>query len=978
MINPAASLYEVDESLYARFPLTHSWELTAQIQNKRPSDLLQEALYSPISFRVLNVKGKGPDPNQYVNRTMIPGHIWSTARMYGPQPCPVMIIGKRPGGEEVTRCRNLTGASGEELLRVFRMYDIDTSEFYVTNVVRFLPPDGGKTLRADHIRDCAPLLAAELEFVRPQFILLLGADAVKFMFGKRVSLSTVRGAELPFLPHEIGKLPSMDHENPEFNEFNSMQAPKVIATVNPAQILREPTLAPGFVEDVKRFSELVIGKRSKIVCAPGRSADEHYQYIYKLTELHELVDQLIATEYKLISVDCEWGGSNCRNGRLRTIQFSWKHGHAAVVVLRCAGGDWAFDSDQVAIVEELKRLFDRDDILLVGHFFRADAPWLEDIGIPVMRHLAFDTLLADHLLNESMDHTLSPGLSTRYTSMGRYDFELEMWTKANPDKVGDEHGYMHIPDGILLPYAAADADCTLRCADKLIQQLSDPNNVGVYELFCKISMPVNQPIYEMESTGILADSDRMVSMLWRYMGRKQELLGALRNAIHDPNFNPRSYKQKTELLFNQPEDGGLGLTPVKTTEKPSREWSRVLTLPPDKRGNARPAVDAEVLDLLIADTADERIKNILTLLEHFQIIDQMTKNFLKPPAGVTDGDLESQPYSKDVYVSGLLGFIGPDGRIRTRISQTKETGRFGSSKPNMQNLSKRQEEKYKRIMGKDIPSLRSCFVAEEGHVLVESDIKSAEVVALAYVSGDRQLIEDALGPVKLHAKVAVDVLGAACDYREVSEKYPDLYVSAKNINFGIPYQRGAKAIARQVNRETGKMDMTEDIAQELINAWYARYPMVRKYVEYCEWCVRTPPHYVENAYGRRRHFTLSEDESVNAAQERECVNFPIQSLVADALSTALFNLWQYKKENPWCSYKILLAIHDAVLLSVPISILDHVMDFVLPQCMIERVLVPHYNFKFSIDPEIYLRWGEKPTTESLKEIGVSERYWSEK
>jgi len=975
MNNPLMNLYEVDQSLYARFPLTHSWELTAAAMSKRPSELFQEALYNPISFMVLNVKGTGAAPNQYVSKVMIPGHRWVTGRTYGPQPCQVMIIGKRPGQEEVFKCKNLTGASGEELSRVFKLYDIDTTDFYVTNVVRYLPPDGGKVLKADHIRDCAPLLAAELEFVRPQFILLLGADAVKFMFGKRVSLTSIRGAELPFLPHELGRLPSFDHTDPDFNEFHSMQATKVIATVNPAQILREPSLAAGFTEDIKRFSELVVGKRSKIVCAPGKAADEHYQYIYKLADLNMLVSWLIADKYKLISIDCEWGGEDHRTGQLRTIQFSWQHGYSAVVVLRKAGGAWAFDSDQLAIVAELKRLFDRNEVLLVGHMFRADSPWLEDIGVPVMRHLAFDTLLADHLLNESADHTLSPGLSTRYTSMGRYDFELEMWAKANPSAVGGHRGYMHVPDEILLPYAAADADCTLRCAKVLIQKLSEPHNARVYNLFCTVSVPVNQPIYEMETTGILADTDRMVSMLWRYVDRKQQLLAELQAAVHNPSFNPRSYKQKTELLFAATEKGGLGLRPIKTTGKPSQEWSRVATLPPAQRASARPAVDAEVLDLLIADTTDERIRNILTLLENFQIIDQMTKNFLKPPIA---GEEAIRQYSRDVYVEGLIGFVGADGRIRTRISQTKETGRFGSSKPNMQNLSKRQEAKYKRIMGKDIPSLRSCFVAEEGHVLVESDIKSAEVVALAYVSGDRQLIEDALGPIKLHAKVAVDVLGAQCDYSEVAEKYPDLYVSAKNINFGIPYQRGAKAIARQVNREIGKLEMTEQIAQELIIAWYNRYPRVREYVEFCKQCVRTEPHYIENAYGRRRHFTLSEDESVNAAQEREAVNFPIQSLVADALSNALINLWRYKQENPWCSYKILLAIHDAVLLSVPIPILEHVMDVVLPLCMIKMVLVPYHNFRFNIDPEIYLRWGEKPTAENLKEVNVPEKYWPKK
>jgi DNA polymerase-1 len=279
-------------------------------------------------------------------------------------------------------------------------------------------------------------------------------------------------------------------------------------------------------------------------------------------------------------------------------------------------------------------------------------------------------------------------------------------------------------------------------------------------------------------------------------------------------------------------------------------------------------------------------------------------------------------------------------------------------------------------MGDDVPSLRSCVVAPEGHVIVESDYRSAEVVGLAYISGDKNLISDALGPVKLHAKVAVDILRAQCSYEEVSKAYPHLYVAAKNINFGIPYQRGAKAIARQINRETkGKAGMTADKAQRIIDAWYERYALVREYVNYCKCCVRTPPHWIENPYGRRRRFYLSSDESVMAAQEREAVDFPIQSVVAETLSKALFNLWCYRQKNPWCNYKILLAIHDAAMLEVPIEHIEHVIEFVLPICMVHNAVVPKLNFSFDIDPEVMLRWGEKPEKAELKKIGVPEKYW---
>jgi len=48
--------------------------------------------------------------------------------------------------------------------------------------------------------------------------------------------------------------------------------------------------------------------------------------------------------------------------------------------------------------------------------------------------------------------------------------------------------------------------------------------------------------------------------------------------------------------------------------------------------------------------------------------------------------------------------------------------------------------------------------------------------------------------------------------------------------------------------------MTQEKAQELINAWYERYPSVRDYVNDMKRLVSEAPHWIENAYGRRRRF----------------------------------------------------------------------------------------------------------------------------
>ena len=76
--------------------------------------------------------------------------------------------------------------------------------------------------------------------------------------------------------------------------------------------------------------------------------------------------------------------------------------------------------------------------------------------------------------------------------------------------------------------------------------------------------------------------------------------------------------QKGKLLFGKVEDGGFGLTPIKTTEKPAREWDRILAEPPEVQARVRPSTDAESLDLLaLAATREHQTAAIETLQELF-------------------------------------------------------------------------------------------------------------------------------------------------------------------------------------------------------------------------------------------------------------------------------------------------------------------------------------------------------------------------
>ena len=968
---------ELDFDTYAEelFPPTESWEITAQFKGVSVRELIQTALFNPTLLKILDVPGKGIKPDIRSDVTIIPGHTWRGE--CGPRDAEVMIVGKHPGHEELRFSRNFVGQSGNELRNALNAAGTDWSNYYLTNVVKFVPPALGGKMPARYIADCGVLLAHEVLSMRSlKYILLLGADAIKVFFGKKATLSNTRGAVMRFMPYAgFGKFPEMLSSD-MVTKLAGTSAISVMTSLHPAHILHKPEQAPAFQQDIRRFTDVVNASSKTYVTLPSKAAN--YRYIQDADTLNALVDQLIAEGYNTFSIDCEWGGKHYMTGWLRTIQFSWKPGEAAVVILRnCESQrEPVFKPSIFNAVEALRRLLDREGVKIWGQLFRSDAVWLESLGLPVMRHFAFDVGQADHALNESQEHDLT-AIALRYTNMGRYDIDVIQWTKNNKCPDG---GYGAVPDDILHPYAAADTDVVIQAAPKIQAILAQPENAAVADLYYSTILPVNQGIHEIEMNGVLVDPDRMVDLLWRYTDKKQEILNELRGLISWPDFSPRSPTQKAQLLFGKEEDGYFGLQPIKTTEKPAREWERILAEPPDVQARVRPSTDAESLDLLSLSARNEHQIAAIEKLQDFQRIDQVTKNFLRPPDGA-DLDLEHEhiDYDPDLFIEGLVGHIMSDGCIHTSISQLKETGRWGSRRPNLQNLSKRMESYYKMIMGDDIFPLRSCIVAPPGHVLIESDFKSAEIVVLAYTSGDPNLIADATGPIKLHAKVAVDIFKAPSDYKTVSKTHPHLYVAAKNINFGIPYQRGAKAIARQILRETkGKVRMSAEETQALIDGWYERYEYVSRYIAWCKQRVNNPPFYIQNPWGRRRHFHLSDIKATMAAQEREAINYNIQSTVAGALDRAVYNLWAYRKLHGM-RYKMILGIHDAVLSAVPYDEVERYMEEVLPVCMVYGTQIPATDispsYRLDIDPEIMFRWSEPPTREAIKKTGIPEKFW---
>jgi uracil-DNA glycosylase len=139
----------------------------------------------------------------------------------GDSQAPIMLVGETPGDREDLAGRPFVGPAGGLLDRALAASGIDRESVYVTNVVKHFKwePRGKRRLHKrplpSEIGACMPWLQLEIEVVRPNIIVCLGATAAQALLGRSFSVTRERGRLMP-----------------------SQLAPFVLATLHPSALLR--------------------------------------------------------------------------------------------------------------------------------------------------------------------------------------------------------------------------------------------------------------------------------------------------------------------------------------------------------------------------------------------------------------------------------------------------------------------------------------------------------------------------------------------------------------------------------------------------------------------------------------------------------------------------------------------------------------------------------------------------------------------
>ena len=151
----------------------------------------------------------------------------------------LMFVGEGPGADEDAQGIPFVGKAGQLLNNMITAMGLKREEVYIANVVKCRPPSN-RTPEPDEANTCSPFLFRQIDVIRPEVLVALGATAATYLLGQRQPLAGLRGRVHPF------------------------RGTKLIVTYHPAFLLRDPR------QKKEAWADLQIAMRELGFKTPGQ------------------------------------------------------------------------------------------------------------------------------------------------------------------------------------------------------------------------------------------------------------------------------------------------------------------------------------------------------------------------------------------------------------------------------------------------------------------------------------------------------------------------------------------------------------------------------------------------------------------------------------------------------------------------------------------------------------------------------------
>ncbi|WP_341861042.1 DNA polymerase I [Gymnodinialimonas sp. 57CJ19] len=430
--------------------------------------------------------------------------------------------------------------------------------------------------------------------------------------------------------------------------------------------------------------------------APEMPPIDHagYEVVNDVKTLQDWVDR--ASAWGTVAFDTETTSLNEMVAELVGVSLCIKPGEACYIPLlhRGSGDDLFADTSlaegQIPLEDALavlKPMLEDESVLKVAQNAKYDVKVLANYGVSVAP--IDDTMLLSYAMHAGLHNHGMDSLSERY--LGHTPLPIKSLIGSGKSQIT----FDRVPIADAAPYAAEDADVTLR-----LHKLFKPklHTVGVTKVYEKLERPLVPVLARMERSGIKVDRE-VLSRMSNAFAQKMAGLEAEIHELAGESFNVGSPAQLGEILFDK-----MGLQGGK------------------KGKTGKYSTGADILE------------------------DLATEHDL--PGRVLDWRQLSK--LKSTYTDALQDHINPDtGRVHTSYSIAgANTGRLASTDPNLQNIPIRSDEGRR---------IREAFVAEPGKVLVALDYSQIELRILAHIAGIDALKQAFKEGQDIHAATASEM-----------------------------------------------------------------------------------------------------------------------------------------------------------------------------------------------------------------------------
>ncbi|MES9939772.1 MAG: DNA polymerase I [Candidatus Thiodiazotropha sp. 6PLUC7] len=419
-----------------------------------------------------------------------------------------------------------------------------------------------------------------------------------------------------------------------------------------------------------------------------------YQAIFNKEAFLEWMDRLKQSE--LFAFDTETTSLDYMQAELVGLSFAVVPGEAAYLPL---AHDYPGAPEQLSldwVLSQMKPLLEDPQQKKLGQNLKYDMSVLARYDIQ-MQGIAYDTMLESYVVDSTATRHDMDSLAKKYLDHSTIHFE----DIAGKGKKQLTFNQIDLEQAV--PYAAEDADITLRLHQKLWPKLESEHLLT--KLFTELEVALVPVLSRIERNGVSVNSEMLRAQSDAFSRQLHELeQRAYTLAGH--NFNLGSPKQIGEIFFNE-----LQLPVISKTPKGAPSTAESVLIELADQGHDLPAV----------------------ILEH--------RGLAK---------------LKSTYTDKLPEMVNPEtGRVHTSYHQAvAATGRLSSTDPNLQNIPIRKEEGRR---------IRQAFIPQHGWKMLAADYSQIELRIMAHLSQDSGLLKAFSEGKDIHTATAAEVFGEDLD-----------------------------------------------------------------------------------------------------------------------------------------------------------------------------------------------------------------------